>query len=50
MSDLPTATYHVYDARNAGMPPGRETYGIGVIVVGAPRSVVLECTNGSLNQ
>ncbi len=33
MSDLPTATYNVHDARNTGMPTGRETYGIGVIVV-----------------
>ena len=33
MSDLPTATYNVHNARNMGMPTGRETYGIGGIVV-----------------
>jgi hypothetical protein len=33
MSDLPTATSDVHDARNTGMLTGRETYGSGVIVV-----------------
>ena len=33
MSDLPKATWNVHHARNTGMPTGRETYGIGVIVI-----------------
>ena len=49
MSDLPTATYNVHHGRNTGMPTGRKSYGIGVLVVLGKRESRLHGEGGQVN-